>query len=102
VAVTLSEALDEAPVSRFHTRAIFTAGMGFFTDAYDLFIIGTASGMIAKEWHLSTSATNLSSTSTGLINSITLTSLSQARRAWLPYALGPVFELHVRFGSGGR
>jgi PHS family inorganic phosphate transporter-like MFS transporter len=74
VAVTLSEALDEAPVSRFHTRAIFTAGMGFFTDAYDLFIIGTASGMIAKEWHLSTSATNLSSTSTGLINSITLIS----------------------------
>jgi PHS family inorganic phosphate transporter-like MFS transporter len=72
--VTLSEALDEAPVSRFHTRAVFTAGMGFFTDAYDLFIIGTASGLIAKEWHLSTTATNLTSTSTGLINSITLIS----------------------------
>jgi MFS family permease len=74
MAATLSEALDDAPVSRFHTRAIFTAGMGFFTDAYDLFIIGTASGMIAKEWHLSTSATNLGATSTGLINSITLIS----------------------------
>src|SRR5712691_7766223 len=27
--------------------------MGFFTDAYDLFIIGIASTLIAKEWHLS-------------------------------------------------
>ncbi len=70
---TLSEALDEAPLSRFHTRAIFTAGMGFFTDAYDLFIIGTASTLIAKEWHLSTSATSFSN-SVGLINSITLIS----------------------------
>src|SRR5689334_2816930 len=27
--------------------------MGFFTDAYDLFVIGIASTLIAKEWHLS-------------------------------------------------
>src|SRR5436305_3679571 len=39
--------------------------MGFFTDAYDLFIIGVASALIAKEWHLS-------ATQTGLINSMTL------------------------------
>jgi MFS family permease len=26
--------------------------MGFFTDAYDLFIIGIASALITKEWHL--------------------------------------------------
>jgi PHS family inorganic phosphate transporter-like MFS transporter len=71
--VTLSEALDEAPLSRFHTRSVLTAGMGFFTDAYDLFIIGTASALIAKQWHLSTSATSFSN-SEGLINSITLIS----------------------------
>jgi PHS family inorganic phosphate transporter-like MFS transporter len=47
--------------------------MGFFTDAYDLFIIGTASAMIAKEWHLSTSSTSFVN-SVGLINSITLIS----------------------------
>ncbi len=70
---TLSEALDEAPISRFHSRAIVTAGLGFFTDAYDLFIIGTASAMIAKEWHLSTSTTSFVN-SVGLINSITLIS----------------------------
>jgi hypothetical protein len=27
--------------------------------------------------------------------------MSQARRAWLLFVLGPVFELHVRFGFGG-
>ncbi len=60
-------ALDEAPLSRFHSRAVVTAGMGFFTDAYDLFIIGTATTLIAKQWHLSSSQT-------GLVNSITLIS----------------------------
>lgn len=64
---SISEALDEAPISRFHTQSIFTAGMGFFTDAYDLFIIGTASTLIAKQWGLTASQT-------GLINSITLLS----------------------------
>jgi PHS family inorganic phosphate transporter-like MFS transporter len=64
---TLDVALDEAPLSRFHTRAVFTAGMGFFTDAYDLFIIGVATTLIAPQWHLSSSQT-------GLVNSITLIS----------------------------
>ena len=27
--------------------------MGFFTDAYDLFVIGIASTLITKDWHLS-------------------------------------------------
>ena len=34
------DSLNNAPISFFHLRAAFTAGMGFFTDAYDLFIIG--------------------------------------------------------------
>jgi MFS transporter, PHS family, inorganic phosphate transporter len=45
--------LDEAPVSRFHLRAVLVSGMGFFTDAYDLFVIGIASTLITKEWDLS-------------------------------------------------
>ena len=45
--------LDEASLSRFHLRAVLVSGMGFFTDAYDLFVIGIASTLIAKEWHLS-------------------------------------------------
>ena len=48
----LAAALDEAPLSRFHLRAVVTSGMGFFTDAYDLFVIGIASTLITKDWHL--------------------------------------------------
>jgi len=42
-------ALDEAALSRFHLRAVLVSGMGFFTDAYDLVVIGIASTLIAKQ-----------------------------------------------------
>ena len=45
--------LDEASLSRFHLRAVLVSGMGFFTDAYDLFVIGIASTLVAKQWDLS-------------------------------------------------
>jgi MFS transporter, PHS family, inorganic phosphate transporter len=45
-------ALDDASLSRFHLRAVLVSGMGFFTDAYDLFVIGIASTLIKQEWHL--------------------------------------------------
>ena len=45
--------LDEASLGRFHMRAVLASGMGFFTDAYDLFVIGIASALITKDWHLS-------------------------------------------------
>lgn len=47
-------ALDEIRLSRFHLRAAAVSGMGFFTDAYDLFIIGVASTLIKQDWNLST------------------------------------------------
>jgi MFS transporter, PHS family, inorganic phosphate transporter len=49
----LIEALDDASLSRFHLRAVVASGMGFFTDAYDLFVIGVASALIAKDWNVS-------------------------------------------------
>jgi len=49
----LIAALDEASLSRFHLRAVLASGMGFFTDAYDLFVIGIASALITKDWNLS-------------------------------------------------
>ena len=48
----LPSALDEAPVSRFHLRAVLVCGMGFFTDAYDLFVIGIAATLIRQQWPL--------------------------------------------------
>ena len=51
---TLAEVLDNAPTSRFHRRAVVVSGMGFFTDAYDLFVIGTVATIVTTQWHLST------------------------------------------------
>src|SRR5947209_8578964 len=48
---TLRE-LDESPLSGFHVKTVITAGMGFFTDAYDLFIIGVVSAILRPLWHL--------------------------------------------------
>ncbi len=59
------EALNDAPLGLFHLRAVLTAGLGFFTDAYDLFIIGAALSLIKTQWHLS-------STQVGWIGSATL------------------------------
>lgn len=46
----------EAPSKRLNKsqfRIVVTAGMGFFTDAYDLFIIGVVTAILAPIWHLS-------------------------------------------------
>ena len=48
----LIDSLDEAKLSRFHLRAVLISGMGFFTDAYDLFVIGIVSTLLKHEWHL--------------------------------------------------
>ncbi len=48
---TLKE-LDESRLSGFHIKTVITAGMGFLTDAYDLFIIGVVSIILRPLWHL--------------------------------------------------
>lgn len=40
------ERMDSAALSRFHWKIMFISGMGFFTDAYDLFIIGVVMALI--------------------------------------------------------
>lgn len=45
-------ALDNSALSGFHLKAMITSGMGFFTDAYDLFIIGVALAVLAPLWRL--------------------------------------------------
>lgn len=44
--------LDESPMSGFHFKTVITAGMGFFTDAYDLFVIGVVSTILTQVWHI--------------------------------------------------
>ena len=61
----LYRSLDEAEIGRKHWLTVFTAGMGFFTDAYDLFIIGTVTVLLTPIYHLSTNQISL-------LNSISL------------------------------
>ena len=45
-------AIDEAKLGKKHLRTVVVAGMGFFADAYDLFVIGIVSTLLKSEWHL--------------------------------------------------
>ena len=55
---SVADLLNEAPTSKFHRRTVIISGVGFFTDAYDLFVIGTAAALVATQWHLSTLQTS--------------------------------------------
>ena len=55
---SVSDLLNEAPRSKFHHRTVLVSGVGFFTDAYDLFVISTVSTIVAVQWHLSTLETS--------------------------------------------
>src|ERR1700761_642327 len=43
--------LDSGPTTREHWQTMLVTGMGFFTDAYDLFIIGVVASLAGPEWH---------------------------------------------------
>ena len=55
---SVTDLLNDAPASKFHRRTVIISGVGFFTDAYDLFVIGTAAALVALQWHLSTLQTS--------------------------------------------
>ena len=43
--------LDDARISWFHIRAVLVAGVGFFADAYDVFVIGLALPMLYRAYY---------------------------------------------------
>lgn len=45
--------MDDAGISKTHWKIMFISGMGFFTDAYDLFIIGVVMAMLKHIWTFS-------------------------------------------------
>ena len=75
--------MDEAPTSREHWKILITSGMGFFTDAYDLFIIGVAATLFQSQWHIASFQKSL------------LTSLALLTSAAGAVVFGPVAD---RFG----
>jgi MFS transporter, PHS family, inorganic phosphate transporter len=44
--------MDNAKISSHHWKILFISGMGFFTDAYDLFIIGVVMTLLNGLWHV--------------------------------------------------
>src|SRR5579863_10025888 len=44
--------MDDAELSAHHWKIMFISGMGFFTDAYDLFIIGVVMTLLKPIWHV--------------------------------------------------
>jgi PHS family inorganic phosphate transporter-like MFS transporter len=44
--------MDESRITPHHWKIMFISGMGFFTDAYDLFIIGVVMTLIKPLWHV--------------------------------------------------
>ncbi|GAA3526402.1 MFS transporter [Amycolatopsis ultiminotia] len=56
---SVSRALDDARLSVFHLRAAATAGAGFFTDSYDLNVIGTVVLLVQPQFRLSSGQTSM-------------------------------------------
>ncbi|HUB48295.1 MAG TPA: hypothetical protein VMB73_25235 [Acetobacteraceae bacterium] len=48
--------LDASGITRAHWKIMFISGMGFLTDAYDLFIIGVVMPILKHQWHVSPTA----------------------------------------------
>jgi MFS family permease len=44
--------MDNAKISSQHWKIMLISGMGFFTDAYDLFIIGVVMSLVKPIWHI--------------------------------------------------
>jgi MFS transporter, PHS family, inorganic phosphate transporter len=63
-------ALDDSRISRFQLKIMFVSGMGFFTDAYDLFVIGIVVALLKTEWHLSTSQVSWLNSATLLASAV--------------------------------
>jgi len=57
-------ALDDGKITRFQYKIMFISGMGFFTDAYDLFIIGVVVAILKPQWSLSTGQVSLLNSAT--------------------------------------
>jgi len=54
----LLNALDLARTQLYHFTAVFIAGMGFFTDAYDLFCISTVTNLLGRIYYFDSNSSS--------------------------------------------
>jgi MFS transporter, PHS family, inorganic phosphate transporter len=64
------DTLDESRPTRFQLKIMFVSGMGFFTDAYDLFVIGIVVYLLKTQWALSTSQVSWLNSATLLASAV--------------------------------
>jgi len=62
--------LDSAKINKFQLKIMFVSGMGFFTDAYDLFVIGIVVALLKTEWSLSTAQVSWVNSATLLASAV--------------------------------
>jgi MFS transporter, PHS family, inorganic phosphate transporter len=62
--------LDSAKINKFQLKIMFVSGMGFFTDAYDLFVIGIVVALLKTQWSLSTSQVSWINSATLLASAV--------------------------------
>lgn len=62
--VGVTKSIDDAKLDIFHFKAAATAGAGFFTDAYDLNVIGTVTLLATPEFHLTSGQISMLTSST--------------------------------------
>jgi hypothetical protein len=85
------DALDDAEINKFRLKIMFVSGVGFFTDAHDLFVIGIVVALLKTQWSLSTGQVSW-------INSATLLASAVGAIAFGRVAdiLGPQPHLRLR------
>ncbi len=67
----LLSSVNNAKLSRFHYKTWLVAGLGFFTDAYDLFIIGVVTSLLVLSgWHNLTTVEKSLLDSTALLSAV--------------------------------
>jgi MFS transporter, PHS family, inorganic phosphate transporter len=64
------DSLDDAKINRFQLKIMFVSGMGFFTDAYDLFVIGIVVALLKTQWSLSTNQVSWVNSATLLASAV--------------------------------
>ncbi|KAJ6868196.1 hypothetical protein NC651_033294 [Populus alba x Populus x berolinensis] len=65
------DALDNARIQLYHITAFIIAGMGFFTDAYDLFCISTVSELLGRLYYYDPITGNPGKLATNVNNVVT-------------------------------
>ncbi|WP_075057112.1 hypothetical protein [Thermogymnomonas acidicola] len=97
---------DRSGITRLHLRMVFISGMGFLTDAYDLFVLSTALPILVSFFGITASHNIFSSAQVSFlglhISSVTLEEGLLGSIALFGAFIGASYSAGWRTGSGER